>query len=65
MKQWSITDAAALNEGAFGKLTGALTGENERAEDLIRLIGEYLYQSRRLRVADEATPEKPGLAPGE
>ncbi|WP_277246059.1 hypothetical protein [Micrococcus terreus] len=52
----TLTDAAVLNEGAFGKLTGALTGGNERADDLIRIIGEYLYQSRRLRVTDEAVP---------
>lgn len=51
----TLTDAAVLNEGAFGKLTGALTGENERADELVRLIGEYLYQSRRLRVTDEPT----------
>ncbi|MEX5300877.1 type I restriction endonuclease subunit R [Kocuria sabuli] len=55
----TLTDAAVLNEGAFGKLTGALTGENERADGLIRIIGEYLYQSRRLRVSDETTPESP------
>ncbi len=46
----TLTDAAVLNEGAFGKLTGALTGENERADDLIRLIGAYLYQARRARM---------------
>ena len=45
----TLTDAAVLNEGAFGKLTGALTGENERADELIRLIGAYLYQTRRAR----------------
>ena len=45
----TLTDAAVLNEGAFGKLTGALTGESDRADEFIRLIGEYLYQSRRLR----------------
>ncbi|NIZ90032.1 type I restriction endonuclease subunit R [Kineococcus rubinsiae] len=45
----TLTDAAVLNEGAFGKLTGALTGENERADEFIRLIGQYLYQSRRVR----------------
>ena len=51
----TLTDAAVLNEGAFGKLTGALTGENDRADEFIRLIGEYLYQSRRMRTeeADE------------
>lgn len=35
----SLTDAAVLNEGAFGKLTGALTGESDRADEFIRLIG--------------------------
>lgn len=49
----TLTDAAVLNEGAFGKLTGALTGESERADEFIRLIGAYLYQSRRLRLEDE------------
>ncbi|MDV2980844.1 UNVERIFIED_CONTAM: DEAD/DEAH box helicase family protein [Actinomycetes bacterium ARC8] len=45
----TLMDAAVLNEGAFGKLTGALTGENDRADEFIRLIGQYLYRSRRLR----------------
>ncbi len=53
----TLTDAAVLNEGAFGKLTGALTGENERADELIRLIGGYLYQGRRLRMTDETPME--------
>ncbi|ORI18328.1 type I restriction endonuclease subunit R [Rhodococcus sp. 1168] len=48
----TLTDAAVLNEGAFGKLTGALTGENERADEFIRLIGQYLYKSRRMRMVD-------------
>jgi type I restriction enzyme R subunit len=48
----TLTDAAVLNEGAFGKLTGALTGENERTGEFIRLIGQYLYQSRRIRMVD-------------
>lgn len=47
----TLTDAAVLNEGAFVKLTGALTGENDRADQFIRLIGEYLYQSRRMRMS--------------
>lgn len=55
----ALTDAAVLNEGAFGKLTGALTGESERAEELIRLIGAYLYQSRRARTGPETEPEDP------
>ncbi|MGJ9371688.1 type I restriction endonuclease subunit R [Nesterenkonia sp. CF4.4] len=49
----TLTDAAVLNEGAFGKLTGALTGDGDRADEFIRLIGEYLYQSRRLRMDDD------------
>ncbi|NHT16767.1 type I restriction endonuclease [Cellulomonas sp. IC4_254] len=49
----TLTDAAVLNEGAFGKLTGALTGEDERADEFIRLIGQYLYQSRRMRMTDK------------
>ncbi|MGY1829006.1 type I restriction endonuclease subunit R [Geodermatophilus sp. SYSU D01180] len=53
----TLTDAAVLNEGAFGKLTGALVGENERADELIRLIGGYLYRARRLRVTDETLTE--------
>ncbi len=44
-----------LNEGAFGKLTEALTGESDSADEFIRLIGEYLYQSRRMRMTDEDT----------
>lgn len=52
----TLTDAAVLNEGAFGKLTGALTGESDRADEFIRLIGSYLYKSRRLRM-DDAGPE--------
>ncbi|MFG3142659.1 type I restriction endonuclease subunit R [Streptomyces sp. NPDC048211] len=54
----ALTDAAVLNEGAFGKLTGALTGEGERAEELIQLIGAYLYQSRRSRTDPEVGPEE-------
>lgn len=44
----TVTDAALLN-GAFGKLTGWLTGENERAEQFIWLIGAYLDQTLRAR----------------
>ena len=33
---------------------GALTGESERADEFIRRIGAYLYQSRRLRAVDAA-----------
>lgn len=49
----TLTDAAVLNEGAFGKLTEALTGESDRADEFVRLIGEYLYRSRRMRMTDE------------
>lgn len=55
----TLTDAAVLNEGAFGKLTGALTGENERADEFIRLIGSYLYQARRLRMTDSSDDADP------
>ena len=56
----TLTDAAVvLNEGAFGKLTGALTGENERADDFIRLIGAYLYQTRHALDGHRNT-ESPG-----
>lgn len=48
----TLTDAAVLNEGAIGKLTSALTGESDRANDVVHLIGQYLYQSRRLRMDD-------------
>lgn len=54
----TLTDAAVLNEGAFGKLTGALTGENDRADEFIRLIGTYLYQSRRLRTIEDQDAEE-------
>jgi type I restriction enzyme R subunit len=54
----TLTDAAVLNEGAFGKLTGALTGENERADEFIRLIGQYLYQSRRLRMDEDPSSDE-------
>lgn len=45
----TLTDAAALNEGAFGKLTEALTRESE----FVRLIGEHLSESRRMRMTEE------------
>lgn len=50
----TLTDAAVLDEGAFGKPTGALTGESERADQFTRLFGAYLCQSRRLRTVDGA-----------
>ena len=45
----TLTDAAVLNEGAFGKLTGALTGENERADELHPA-------DRRIPLPDPARP---------
>lgn len=60
----TLTDAAVLNEGAFGKLTGALTGESDRADEFVRLIGAYLYQSRRLRTDNDAGPENADPANG-
>jgi type I restriction enzyme, R subunit len=58
----TLTDAAVLNEGAFGKLTGALTGENDRADEIIRIIGQYLYQSRRLRTVDAEDHDDAGAS---
>ena len=49
----TLTDAAVLNEGAFGKLTGALQGENDQTDELIRIIGQYIYRSRRGRTTAE------------
>ncbi|MEV7099751.1 type I restriction endonuclease [Amycolatopsis sp. NPDC051045] len=49
----TLTDAAVLNEGAFGKLTQALSGESERTDEFIRLIGAYLYRLRRARTDSE------------
>lgn len=49
----TLTDAAVLNEGAFGKLTGALPGENDQTDELIRIIGQYIYRSRRGRTTAE------------
>ncbi|RSM77840.1 hypothetical protein DL991_18745 [Amycolatopsis sp. WAC 01375] len=56
----TLTDAAVLNEGAFGKLTQALTGESERTDEFIRLIGAYLYQSRRARTDPEEAADAEG-----
>ena len=55
-----LIDTAVLNEGAFGKLTGALTGENDRADEFIRLIAAYLYRSRRLRAEKLGNDESLG-----
>lgn len=38
----------------FGELAGALTGESVRADEFIRLIGAYPYQSRRPCTIDNA-----------
>ncbi|NDO91468.1 hypothetical protein [Cellulosimicrobium composti] len=44
----TLTDAAVLNEGEFGKLTGALISENEHADERAGLSRQYLYQSCRV-----------------
>ncbi|MGF3054019.1 hypothetical protein ACQUSY_08670 [Microbacterium sp. YY-03] len=49
----NLIDAASLNKGALGKFTEALTGENDRAEECVRLIGEYIYRSHRMRMTDD------------
>lgn len=54
----TLTDAAVMNEGAFGKLTGALTGENDQADELIRIIGQYIYRSRRGKTTGEDENEE-------
>lgn len=43
----AVIDAALANEVAVGKLTGATTGDDITAEELIKLIGTFVYQLRR------------------
>lgn len=47
----AVIDAALANESAVGKLTGATTGEDLTADELIKLIGTFMYQARRTRSA--------------
>lgn len=45
----SIIDAAFDLESAVGKLSGAAMGDDARAEKLIRIIGEFMWETRRER----------------
>ncbi|MEV4691357.1 type I restriction endonuclease [Micromonospora echinospora] len=47
----SIIDAAFDVESAVGKLSGAAMGDDTRAEKLIRIIGEFMWETRRERSA--------------
>lgn len=47
----SIVDAAFDLESAVGKLSGATMGDDARAEKLIRIIGEFMWETRRERSA--------------
>lgn len=48
----AVIDAALANETAVAKLTGATTGEDLTADQLIKLIGQYMYRSRRARLGE-------------
>ena len=50
----AIIDAALANEIAVTKLTGATTGEDLTAAELINLIGTFMYQIRRMRGGNAA-----------
>jgi len=45
----AVIDAALANEVAVNKLTGATTGEDTAADELINLIGTFMYRLRRMR----------------
>jgi len=45
----AVIDAALANEVAVNKLTGATTGEDMAAGELINLIGTFMYRLRRMR----------------
>lgn len=45
----AVIDAALANEVAVNKLTGATTGEDVAADELINLIGTFMYRLRRMR----------------
>lgn len=48
----SIIDAAFDVESAVGKLSGAAMGDDARAEKLIRIIGEFMWDARHEREPD-------------
>lgn len=45
----AIIDAAFDMEAAVGKLSGAAMGDDARAEKLIRIIGDFMWETRRQR----------------
>jgi len=47
----SIIDAIFETDSAMGRLAGTAMGEDARAEKLIRLIGEFIWETRRERNA--------------
>ena len=47
----AIIDAAFDMESAVGKLSGAAMGDDAQAEKLIRIIGEFMWETRRQRSA--------------
>jgi type I restriction enzyme, R subunit len=47
----SIIDAIFETDSAMGRLAGTAMGEDARAEQLIRLIGEFIWETRRERNA--------------
>jgi len=47
----SIIDAIFETDSAKGKLAGAAMADDARAERLIRLIGEFMWEARRERNA--------------
>jgi type I restriction enzyme R subunit len=48
----SIIDAIFETDSAMGRLASTAMGENARAEELIRLIGEFIWETRRQRNAN-------------
>ncbi len=53
----AVIDAALANELAVAKLTGVTTGDDLTAEKLIRMIGTFMYRSRRVRQGQGAELE--------
>jgi len=51
IRRSSIIDAAVDLESAVGKLSGVAMGDDARAEKLIRIIGEFMWETRRERGA--------------
>ena len=52
----AVIDAALANEVAVTKLTGATAGDDLTADQLINLIGTFMYQVRRARSSADGEP---------